>query len=336
MMPPVTPDERRSAALLLWPSPPGSLDDQALAAAAEPFRHWRGPLPTRLAQALAFKRGRAGWRRSVVEPLIAARRDALGEGAAGEPRVLVRVDEFPHARAFDSSGSFGTDRFRRFHSVLAEAGVPYLLAISPRVSREYLDPGVEESRPIEDAEVAVLRELAAEGVTFGLHGLDHRTRNASPRRHSELTGLAPAAAAARIDSAREAFADLGLRTPVFVPPFNRFDGRQYDLLAERFDVVCGGPESIRLVGFSPTPAWRGDAVYLPSYPPLYARADEVTAEVERLRAARAALWAPVTLHWGWEMEDDLAGLRRLCEALRGDVAEWSEFLGAVAASRAAA
>ena len=336
MMPPVTPDERRSAALLLWPSRPGSLDDRAFAAAAEPFRHWRGPLPTRLAQALAFKRGRAGWRRSVVEPLLAARRAALGDAAGGEPRVLLRVDEFPHARAFDASGKFGTDRFRRFHSVLAEAGVPYLLAISSRVSREYLDPGVEESRPIDDAEIAVLRELASEGVVFGLHGLDHRTRHSSPRRHSELTGLAPADAAARIDAARQTFTDLGLETPVFVAPFNRFDADQYDLLAERFDVVCGGPESIRLLGFSPSPAWRGEAVYLPSYPPLYGRAAEVAAEVERLRAERAALWAPVTLHWGWEMEDDLADLRRLVSLLGADAADWHDFFAAVATSRAAA
>jgi hypothetical protein len=335
MMPPVTPDQRRSAALLLWPIPPSSLDEAALEAAARPFGRWGGSSARRIAQALAFKRGRTGWDRSVVEPLRAARRAALGEGV-GEPRVLVRVDEFPHARAFDSGGRFGSDRFRRFHAVLAEAGVPYLLAISPRVSREYLDPDAGESRPLDDGEIEALRELAADGVVFGLHGQDHRTRHASPRRHSELTGLSPGEAATRIDAAHAAIVELGLRTPVFVPPFNRFAASQYEVLAERFEVVCGGPESIRLLGFSVTPAWRGNAVYLPSYPPLYGRAAEVAAEVERLAAIGAALWAPATLHWGWEMEDDLAALRRLCATLEGRAADWRGFLAAVTASRAEA
>lgn len=271
-----------------------------------------------------MKRGRIGWQASVVGPWL-DRRETLGEEGRGEPQVLLRVDEFPHARAFDSGGRFGTEPFKRFHAVLAEAGIPYLLAITPRVSRNYLDPGVDESRPLEDAEVAQLRALAGEGVAFALHGLDHRTRHASPRRHSELCGLSPRELAERLDRALAIFAELGLATPVFVPPFNRFDARQYPVLAERFEVVCGGPESVRLVGFSPTPARWGDAVYLPSYPPLYGRAGEVAAEVERLASLEAALWAPATLHWGWEIAGDFAALRRLCRTLSERVAAWPDF-----------
>lgn len=302
-----------------------------------PFQRGGTPaLPIRLGQAVAMKRGRIGWESHVVEPLAAARRAALGTAASGEPRVLVRVDEFPHARAFDSTGPFGTDGFRRFHAVLAEAGIPYLLAITPRVSRDYLDPSVAESRALDDGEIEKLRELAGEGVSFGLHGLDHRTRHSSPRRRSELCGLSRAAAAERIDVARAAFEEPGLATPVFVPPFNRFDPAHYDLLAERFEVVCGGPESVRLLGFGPTPAWRGKAVYVPSYPPLYGTAAEATAGVERLVERQAALWAPLTLHWGWETRDDFDGLRRLCKILGGRARGWDEFLGAVEVSRAAA
>jgi peptidoglycan/xylan/chitin deacetylase (PgdA/CDA1 family) len=279
--------------------------------------------PRRLAQALALKRGRLGWESSIA---------ALG-GASGPPGVLVRVDEFPHARAFDSAGGFGTDRFQRFHAVLAEAGIPYLLAVTPRVSRDYLDPEVEESRPLDEGELAQLEQLKRDGVTFGLHGLDHRTRHRSPRRHSELCGLGVEAAAERIDTARAACAAAGVETPVFVPPFNRFDASQYALLAERFEVVCAGPESVRPLGFSPTPAWRGGAVYLPSYAPLYGRAGEAIVEVERLAAAEEALWAPLTLHWGWELEDDFAALRRLCRRLEGLAYEWEDFLASARLAR---
>jgi peptidoglycan/xylan/chitin deacetylase (PgdA/CDA1 family) len=294
------------------------------------------PQPLRFAQALALRAGRIGWEANVVEPLSGYRAAALGEAAPGEPRALVRVDEFPHARAFDSSAEFGSDTFRRFHSILAEAGVPYLLAITPHVSRDYLDPSVSERRDLEEAELRILRELAAEGVAFGLHGADHRTRHASPRRHSEFSGLGGEEAARRIDEARAIFSRAGIETPVFVPPFNRFDASQYRLLASRFDVVCGGPESVRGLGFHRTPVWHGEAVYLPSYAPLYGTAAQAAAGIEYLAERQAALWSPITLHWGWELKDDFVSLRRLCQVLECRVASWTDFLDAVAASRAAA
>ncbi|HEX4669353.1 MAG TPA: DUF2334 domain-containing protein [Solirubrobacterales bacterium] len=330
-------DQARSAALLAWPEDARHLDATAGAELRRPFRSRAKPpgLPVRIAQAVAVKRGRLGWEASVLEPLVRARRAALGAAANGRPRVLIRVDEFPHARGFDSSGPFGTDRFRRFHAVLAEAGIPYLLAISPRVSRDYLDPRVAESRGLDEAEAEQLQELRRDGVVFGLHGCDHRSRYASPRRRSEFCGLSRDAAARRIDEARKTFDDLGLETPVFVPPFNRFDASQYGLLAERFEVVCGGPESVRLLGFGATPEWRGESVYLPSYPPLYGTAAEAMVGIERMTELEAALWAPVTLHWGWEAKDNFAGLRRLCAGLEGRAADWLEFLTAVRSSRTA-
>lgn len=288
-------------------------------------------LPWRLFQALALKRGWLSWD-AHVESQVKALRAELGAEAGGPPRALLRVDELPHARAFDSGGSFGTDAYRRFHAVLAEAGMPYLLAITPRVSRDYLDPTVAEWRPLEDAEIELMRKLASEGVVFALHGLDHRTRQRSPRRHSELCGLDRAATEERIDLARRTFVELGLETPVFVAPFNRFDASQYDVLARRFEVVCGGPESVRLLGFAP-PGRRGEAFYLPSYPPLYGKAGQVAAGLERLAEHGAAIWAPATLHWGWELEDDFTGLRALCQTLAGMAGGWRELLIAVESSR---
>jgi peptidoglycan/xylan/chitin deacetylase (PgdA/CDA1 family) len=270
--------------------------------------------PVRYAQALGLRLGAIGW----------------PDGGAGEARALVRVDEFPHAGAFDPGDRFGADAFRRFHAVLADAGVPYLLAVTPRVARDYLDPDAEESRPLDAREVAVLERLREEGVTFALHGLDHRTRHASPRRHSELCGLSLAETAERLDLALGELAALGFEAPVFVPPFNRFDARQYKLLAERFAVVCGGPESVRLLGLQPGPARLGGAVYLPSYPPLYGRAAEMLPRVERMPAGEGGGWMPITLHSGWELEDGLAGLRRLCDALAGRAVDWGRLLTAAA------
>ncbi|HEY6730303.1 MAG TPA: DUF2334 domain-containing protein [Solirubrobacterales bacterium] len=322
-------DSRRSAALHLWPH--RLPDDAKVPRRLAPRLPTHQPL--RFGQALAQKAGRLGWEQSLVEPLLRFRSEALGERAPGGPRVLVRVDEFPHARGFDPSGEFGTEAFRRFHAVLAEAGIPYLLAITPNVSRDYLDPETDERRPLDPGEIETMSTLASDRVVFGLHGADHRTRHANPRRHSEFCGLSNAEAAARIDGAREVFDGHDLPTPVFVPPFNRFDAGHYRLLAERFEVVCGGPESVRLLGWQPTPVWQGEAVYLPSYAPLYGTSAEAAAGVEQLLHLEANIWAPVTLHWGWELKDDFASLRRLCDLLQGIAADWTDFLAAVAATR---
>lgn len=327
-------DERRTAALHLWPD---RLDEREGRGGARVRRglapRFPTPQPLRFVQALEARRRGDVWEQRVVEPVSAYRADLLGDAAVGPPRALVRVDEFPHARAFDPEGPFGTEAYLRFHEVLRDAEIPYLLAITPHVSRHYLDPEVAERRDLVQAEVAALRALREDGVVFGLHGVDHRTRHASPRRHSELCGLSPQATAARIDGGRAILDRLDLPTPAFVPPFNRFDFAQYPLLAERFEIVCGGPESIRLLGFQPTPVWHGEAVYLPSYAPLYGTAAEAAGGIEALAERRAGLWAPITLHWGWELEDGFTALRRLCRSLRGRVAAWEEFLTAVGTCR---
>jgi peptidoglycan/xylan/chitin deacetylase (PgdA/CDA1 family) len=286
----------------------------------------------RYAQALALRRGLVSWERSVVGPFARAREDALGEAAAGTPHALVRVDEFPHAGAWDRDDQYGVAAYERFHDLLAEHDVPYLVAVCPRVARDYLNPAGSGSRPLDDRELQMLRRLAGEGVAFAVHGYDHRSRAREPRGRSELAGLAPAAVDELLERSAAELAEAGVEARVFVPPFNRFEARQYAALARRFEVVCGGPETVPLVGFHRTPLWRGDAVYLPSYPPLYGRAADVAAELERMLDAGTAIWAPVTLHWGWEADDGWHDLRRLVRVLARCAVRWPTFLDALRAS----
>lgn len=287
--------------------------------------------PLRLAQQVLRKLGRLDYESAVVAPLLAARRATLGaETARRAPRFLVRVDEFPHYLAWDDPDHYGTEGYRRFHAIMTAAGVPYLVAVPPRVSHAPLDPAERRWRELDGGERTLLAELvAADGVAFALHGRDHRTRFASPRRHSELCGLGPVATAELLDGALAELAGLGVPTEVFVPPFNRFDAEQYDALAERFAVVCGGPESIGLLGFQRSPVWRGDAVYLPSYLPLYGHAHEVLPAARRLIEQESGLWLPIALHWGWEADDGWAELERLAALIAPYAAPWEDFLAAV-------
>jgi hypothetical protein len=327
----VTTDDARSARLLLHDAPAAPATVVRRVA-----RTVRGravpPAPVRYAQAIALRRGLVSWQRSVARPFARAREHALGEATAGTPRALVRVDEFPHAGAWDRDDRYGVAAYERFHDLLAEHDVPYLVAVCPRVARDYLDPDGSGSRPLDDREIQMLRRLAGEGVAFAVHGYDHRSRAREPRGRSELAGLAPAAVDELLERSAAELAEAGVEARVFVPPFNRFEARQYAALARRFEVVCGGPETVPLVGFHRTPLWRGDAVYLPSYPPLYGRAADVAAELERMLDAGTAIWAPVTLHWGWEADDGWHDLRRLVRVLARCAVRWPTFLDALRAS----
>jgi peptidoglycan/xylan/chitin deacetylase (PgdA/CDA1 family) len=324
----------RSARLLLGPGAPEGAEQ--LPAVRSALRPRPVPsAPVRFAQRVQRKLGRLEYEQAVAEPLMAARREALGDAAGGPPRFLVRMDEFPHYMASDEPERYGTVAYERFHELMHEAGVPYLVAVLPRVSSASLDPGGTRWRGLTDDERALLARMPAEGVTYGLHGLDHRTRHASPRRHSELCGLSIAETEELLATALAELEPSGIRPRVFVPPYNRFDARQYPVLAREFDVVCGGPETVGLLGFQRTPVWRGDAVYLPSYHPLYGHAGEVLAGASRLIEGEAALWAPITLHWGWEADEGYSELRRLLAAIAPYAAGWEDFLAEVGASRIA-
>jgi peptidoglycan/xylan/chitin deacetylase (PgdA/CDA1 family) len=331
----VTADERRSARLLFAVElangriRPEAVDVRAVRRAVRDDRRTR---PGRALARVALKAGLIGYERSVAAHQDAARRAVLGDAAGGAPRVLLRVDEYPHYRAADEPARYGDDAFERFHAVLADAKVPYLLAALPSLASQPLDPSARGGRALTDREAATLSRLGGEGVTLALHGYDHRTRDPHPRRRSELAGLSPAALKERLDAGEAALAARGIDRPrVFVAPFDRFDRAQWPVLAERYDVVCGGPNSVPEHGFARPPASRGDAVWLPAYAPLYGTAAEVRPALERL--GRRALWVPVVLHWGWETARGLGDLRALAAFLSDFATSWQDFLAAVEASR---
>lgn len=291
------------------------------------------PLPVRYAQRLAMKRGWRSDEDELLAPLVAARRAVLGVAAAAPPRFLVRVDEYPLAGNY-RPGFQDRAAFERFHSILTEAGVPYLLAVNARVARDYLDPRGTESRALTERELDTLARLRADGVEFALHGFDHRTRHAHSRHHSELIGLSSNELHALIDRGLETLEPHGLRPDAFIPPFNRFAAAQFPVLAERFRIVCGGPETVPRMGLHRSPLVRGGTIYAPSYSPFYGRAGAIAAAAERMVQERPGVWIPLVLHWTWE-RDDAAGLERLAGVLAGRAHRWEELTEVVPEAGAA-
>jgi predicted ATP-grasp superfamily ATP-dependent carboligase len=290
------------------------------------------PWPERLHQRIAMKRGRLTYEEQWLAPLQDARSDALGPTADGAPRFLVRVDEFPYYSGYDDP-RFGYDASSRFHSIMAEAGVHYLIAVVPQWTHAPLNPEAAGGRALDDRDREFLERMHAEGVSFAQHGTTHRTRFSSPRRRSELGGLDSRALGALLDDGRRRLEATGIRSRVLVPPFNTFEAAQWPVLASRYDVITGGPESVLRMGFHGGPQWREGAVYLPCYAPLYERASVVLGAVERLTDQRIGTWVPVVLHLGWEVADDFAALARLAQRIAPFAASWDDFLSAVDASR---
>jgi hypothetical protein len=284
--------------------------------------------PVRAAQRLAMKRGRLDWERAWLLKLLAARRSAYGEAASGPPRFLVRVDEFPYYTSFDRPQDL--DMSRKFHDVMATAGVPHLMSILPQLTHAPLTVGSSGGRPLGPEEIELLRRMRGDRVTFAQHGTTHRTLFDSPRRRSEFSGLSPESFERVLDDGRDRLLEAGVQAPrVFVPPFNRFDAAQYPILARRFDIVCGGPESVAKMGFHGGPLWRDGAVYLPAYAPLYSDAQTILPAVERLIDLSPGTWIPIVLHTSWEQEDDFRALKRLAERIAPFTEDWEDFLADV-------
>jgi hypothetical protein len=238
---------------------------------------------------------------------------------------LVRVDEYPYYSSYDRPQDL--EMSARFHETMAAAGLVHLMAVLPQLTHDPLTPGSTGGRDLGEREIAQLQRMRADGVTFAQHGTTHRTRHASPRRRSELCGLDATATDALLEEGRRRLLAAGVgETRIFVPPFNRFDARQYRQLAERFTVVCGGPESVALMGFQGGPLWRDGAVYLPCYAPLYADARTILPAAERLIDLQPGTWVPIVLHTSWEQGDDFRALARLADRIAPFAASWEELL----------
>jgi hypothetical protein len=349
----MTADELRTMRLLLDAElSEGLLSDADLQAPAASTAAARTvlavrPIPARPARLLAQVRYKLGesklgpiaglsYERDVAAPQMQARSELLGGDASRPSRFLIRVDEFPHFRVWEERDRLGIGRFAHFHEILTGAGVPYLLAVLPRVSRDPLSPGSTGSRPLDDSELTMLDSMKRDGVAFALHGREHRTRFSQPRRRSELCGLSRASTEELIEAGLSELVAHGLQTQVFVAPFNRFDAAQLPLLATRFAVVCGGPESIGHMGFQATPQARAGTVYLPAYSPFYGQAAQMLSAVQRMLEPAAGLWVPVVLHWEWEQREGWTELERLAAAIAPYVAPWEDFLAAVRRSAPAA
>ncbi len=232
------------------------------------------------------------------------------------PRFLLRVDDYPR---WDR----GPDGFRRFHAILRDAGIRYLLGVIPRPAENPEDPKDGRDRRWTAEEGAVLAEVAPD-VEIALHGLTHRRRPGNVP--AEIVGCPTAELRDHLTEGLDVLRAAGLSTRAYIPPYNAVDPAALAILASHFDLVCGGPETERWLGCLPGPCRLKDAWFLPSYKPAYGRAREVASFVRAARGRAVPLLIPVTIHWAWEEADGFEGVRRLAAVLAGSAVGLSAWL----------
>lgn len=96
------------------------------------------PMPVRVLQTLAEKRGRLDYERAWLRPVGAAQARA-GVATGSGPRFLVRVDEFPIYSGLDDA-RYGRGASEAFHATMAAAQLPYLMAVVPQWTHAPLNP----------------------------------------------------------------------------------------------------------------------------------------------------------------------------------------------------
>ena len=238
--------------------------------------------------------------------------------------LYLRVDDFP-AWTESMNQFIPAADYEAFHHVLRVHSIPYMIAVTPQPAFCPLDPNDKRTRELTAEECALLKRISNEGATIGLHGVTHRTRAERP--HSEFIDIDDNYFVELLNYADcELQRQTGISADVFVPPFNRASMSQFQLLGQRFRVVCGGPETAKAAGGVPPSMIGDEAIFFPSYPPQYGRAHEIEAWLKTAVQAEGRLC--LTLHWEWERRRTYDELNRLCVALEGRVHPWDDLIHA--------
>ena len=240
-------------------------------------------------------------------------RNTLAVSLASKPaRVLLRVDDFP-------SLCEESKEFARFHSIALENNIPYLLGVTPYLARQSSSPHLT------DPEHRLLRQCAREGAEIALHGITHQKRSERPA--SELMGLSEQALQENIIAATGYLDRLGLRVSGFIAPFNSYDPRTLQVVAQHFKVMTGGPESVYTLGFLVGPCFLYGSLYVPSYRSTYDLRARDLRSFESLLTRSEGLVLPVTLHWADELQKDgFKTFRALCALIRDRALSWRDYV----------
>lgn len=211
----------------------------------------------------------------------------------GNPAFLIRVDDFPR-------WDLDTALFEQFHHIFSKHNINYVLGVTP-----FLNFTGNETRFISDREVSLLQKISNEGVELALHGFTHEYKLAPYNQPCETYFYSSQELRNLMDEANQWFQENALPKPNhYIPPFNTFSQRDFEILTADYKIFHGGPLSLTTFGKFGV-SWIEDSniLYLPCFEPFYNRAKNILRVIEAnsRHFEHEALYC-LTLHWAWENE----------------------------------
>lgn len=234
------------------------------------------------------------------------------------PVFLIRIDDFPH---WEKS----LDDFKRFHCLMEEFEITYLLGVTPYLSLNRHNTANNSFKMLEEKEVEIIKHPL---IDIAMHGFSHQTN--SPKKNQEFVGLKDKEVKEKIERGLEIFRKFDIEPFAFIPPFDRIDNVSYNVLSWYFKIITGGPESAKYLGYKVTPSFYKNIIYTPSYRPLSSYQScgglvKVIKECGIISIKRNVI-LPLVIHWANETRDDYNSLKELLKLIKGMVIKWKWLL----------
>ncbi len=239
--------------------------------------------------------------RRPVYDIVPALRSRTSGSTPGKCAVFFRMDDMFTQDAGALLGACAI--FTRYHC-------PFLAAIT---GRDLADPGSG----------SLFEEIRAAGGVIGIHGFNHSGMfGPFP---SELLQMTFPEILGKVDAIRRN--PLLENSPsILVPPFNAIGPEQILILSRHFDVICGGPETVRFTdGVAGPVSFKGGGWYFPSLHPFYGSCRSMLryGAPRLLRSLSGAVC--LTTHLTVEAEDRFSALAELLASLQETCKSWNIF-----------
>jgi glycosyltransferase involved in cell wall biosynthesis len=240
-------------------------------------------------------------RRKPVYDLVPSLRRIRQFTGCASLRFLLRVDDvfFDHP-----------DRIRDLCTALRKRNLPFLAAVT---GNDIIDTRGR----------MLLEQIAAARGIIGLHGFAHSGKFGPFA--SEILQMTFSDLDRRCDEIISRLSTMNIGAPAFVAPFNALCWEQIVHLAQRFAVVCGGPETARFANALCGPlAIATRSWYVPSFFPFYQSARDQLRCGALDRIGSLGGYAALTLHLEQEAADGFSSMAGLLDRIGDRIVSWEE------------
>jgi len=219
-------------------------------------------------------------------------------------RFLIRIDDFPR-------GDLNFSDFMRFHKIMNDYDCPYLLGVTP-----FLSKGVSKE------ELNFLRWHKFHNIDLSLHGFTHE-KIGDKKYQGEIDCYSLGELEILIEKAKNFFSENDIEFPdSFIPPFNIIKRDSYEVLSKHFSYMMGGPLSITTLGFYKFLDKINTSFYIPSYFPFYGRVKEIDKGMRHMSMERGIVMV-VTIHWAWEINNNFVDLKKFLSQNKDRIVNYS-------------